>query len=279
MDGTILEAEVIACYAQEVPHMPIAISSATQQQRYASCFCISWRRFVRLHARPSWSQYSERYTLWLSRVLWHLYFCYYSYWGETESTWYCSHYWPIVPAPDDRRWWLWSNWWIEDWYGNPKYSEKTCPSATLSTTNSTWPNPGSNPGPLSWKPATNRLSYGAASVIYLNTKLHSRKCLTLRATQTLPWLIPTGLVLCPCLFLLCLSFRLLPDWRAADVMCVASVFYKILIFWILSKGHTFGIIQPLLCRNRLIRNFMINYLVSSGRFIRFERRCDRKYYC
>jgi hypothetical protein len=22
--------------------------------------------------------------------------------GETESTWYCGHYWSIVPAPDDR---------------------------------------------------------------------------------------------------------------------------------------------------------------------------------
>jgi hypothetical protein len=29
---------------------------------------------------------------------------------------------------------LWSNWWNEDWQGKPKYSEKTCPSATLSTT-------------------------------------------------------------------------------------------------------------------------------------------------
>jgi hypothetical protein len=26
-------------------------------------------------------------------------------------------------------------WWNEDWQGKPKYSEKTCPSATLSTTN------------------------------------------------------------------------------------------------------------------------------------------------
>jgi hypothetical protein len=26
------------------------------------------------------------------------------------------------------------------------YSEKTCPRATLSTTNPTWPDPGSNPG-------------------------------------------------------------------------------------------------------------------------------------
>jgi hypothetical protein len=20
-------------------------------------------------------------------------------WGETELTWYCGHYWPIIPAP------------------------------------------------------------------------------------------------------------------------------------------------------------------------------------
>jgi hypothetical protein len=51
---------------------------------------------------------------------------------------YCGHYWPVVPAPDDRWWWLWRNWWNEDWQGKPKYSEETCPSATLSTTNPTW---------------------------------------------------------------------------------------------------------------------------------------------
>jgi hypothetical protein len=68
--------------------------------------------------------------------------------------------WPIVPAPGD----------CEDgefggmnWQGNPKYSEKTCPVANLSTTNPTWPDPGSNPGRRGGKPATNRLSYGAAS--------------------------------------------------------------------------------------------------------------------
>jgi hypothetical protein len=38
--------------------------------------------------------------------------------------------WPIVPAPDDRWWWVWSSRWNE-------YSEKTCPSTTLSTTNPT----------------------------------------------------------------------------------------------------------------------------------------------
>jgi hypothetical protein len=35
---------------------------------------------------------------------------------------------------------------------------KTCPSATLSTTNPTWTDPGSNPGLRSGRPAANRLS-------------------------------------------------------------------------------------------------------------------------
>jgi hypothetical protein len=63
-------------------------------------------------------------------------------------------------APDHRWWWLWSNLWNEDWQGKPKYSEKTCRSATSSTTNPTWPEPGSNPGRRGGKPAINRLSYG-----------------------------------------------------------------------------------------------------------------------
>jgi hypothetical protein len=65
------------------------------------------------------------------------------YWGATIffiasgvglSPLYCGHFWPIVPASDDRWEWLWSNWWNEDWQGKPKYLEKTCPNATLSTT-------------------------------------------------------------------------------------------------------------------------------------------------
>jgi hypothetical protein len=75
---------------------------------------------------------------------------------------YCGHYWPIVPAPDDRWGWLWRNWWNEDWQGKPKYSVKTFPSATLSTTNPKWLNPVLNLGRRGGKPATNRLSYGAA---------------------------------------------------------------------------------------------------------------------
>jgi hypothetical protein len=77
---------------------------------------------------------------------------------------YCGHFGPIVQAPDDRWGWLWSNWWNEDWQGKPKYSEKKCPSATLSTTTPTWPDPSSNPGRRGRKPATNRLSYGTVGL-------------------------------------------------------------------------------------------------------------------
>jgi hypothetical protein len=71
--------------------------------------------------------------------------------------------WPIVPTPDDRWWWVWSSRWNENWQGKPKYSEKTCPSSTLSTTNPTWSDLGWNPGRRGGKPATNRLSYDTAS--------------------------------------------------------------------------------------------------------------------
>jgi hypothetical protein len=39
---------------------------------------------------------------------------------------------------------------------------RTCPSATLSTTNPTWIDPGSNPGLRGGRPAANRLSHGTA---------------------------------------------------------------------------------------------------------------------
>jgi hypothetical protein len=68
--------------------------------------------------------------------------------------------WSIVACPG---WlWWWRIWWNEDWQGKPKYSEKTRPSVTMSTTKPTWPYPGSNAGRRGGKPATNRLSYGAA---------------------------------------------------------------------------------------------------------------------
>jgi hypothetical protein len=71
----------------------------------------------------------------------------------------------LLYQPRDERWWwwwLWSNQWNENWQGKPKYLEKTCLSATLPTTNPTWPDPRSKPGRRHGKPTTNRLSYGTA---------------------------------------------------------------------------------------------------------------------
>jgi hypothetical protein len=45
---------------------------------------------------------------------------------------------------------------------NRKTRRKTCPSATLSTTNPTWIDPGANPGLRGERPATNDLSHGTA---------------------------------------------------------------------------------------------------------------------
>jgi hypothetical protein len=67
---------------------------------------------------------------------------------------------PIVSAPDGR--WVWSIWWNENWQGEPKYLEETCPSATLSIANPTRLDLGSNLGHCSGKPVTNRLSYAMA---------------------------------------------------------------------------------------------------------------------
>jgi hypothetical protein len=65
---------------------------------------------------------------------------------------------PIVPAPGN---------YDDDgeiggmliWEGKPKYSEITCPSASLSTTNPTYC-PHANPARRDGKPANKRLSYG-----------------------------------------------------------------------------------------------------------------------
>jgi hypothetical protein len=67
---------------------------------------------------------------------------------------------------NDRRWVSCSRW-NGNWQGKLKYSEKTGLNATLATTNPTWPDMGSNPGRRCGKPATNRLSYGMASLLLL----------------------------------------------------------------------------------------------------------------
>jgi hypothetical protein len=79
--------------------------------------------------------------------------------GKTESAWYYGQCLAYYTNP---RWWLWSNRWNANWQGKPKYSEKTFPSVTLSTTNPIWSDSHSNPGRRGGKPATNRLSCGMA---------------------------------------------------------------------------------------------------------------------
>jgi hypothetical protein len=75
--------------------------------------------------------------------------------------------WPIVTSPDEGWWWMWSSW-SNDWQQKPKYSDKTCPSATFSATNPTWSDLGSNLGSHCGKPATNHLSCGTA-LIFVST--------------------------------------------------------------------------------------------------------------
>jgi hypothetical protein len=88
-------------------------------------------------------------------------------WGGVQagSTRHVGHWMTYCTCPG----WLWwgRNLWNENWQGKPKYSETTCPSATLSTTNPTWPDPCANPGRRGGKRATNRLSYGAALIGWL----------------------------------------------------------------------------------------------------------------
>jgi hypothetical protein len=82
---------------------------------------------------------------------------------QAGSTRHVGHWMAYCTCPR----WLW--WW-RIWQEKPKYSEKTCPSATLSTTNATWLDPGSNSGRRGGKPATNRLSYGHSYPIVLKWK-------------------------------------------------------------------------------------------------------------
>jgi hypothetical protein len=86
---------------------------------------------------------------------------------QTGSTRHVGHLLAYCTCPG---WlWGWRIWWNE-WKGKPKYSEKTCPDATLSTTNPTWPDPGLNPGRRGGKPTTNRFSYGAAFKLLTSPK-------------------------------------------------------------------------------------------------------------
>jgi hypothetical protein len=63
---------------------------------------------------------------------------YLNIWGWSPY-WVCSALRPLLAYYICPGWlWGWRSWWNERfWKGKPKYSEKTCPDATLSTTNPT----------------------------------------------------------------------------------------------------------------------------------------------
>jgi hypothetical protein len=63
---------------------------------------------------------------------------------------------------------------------------KTCPSVTLSTTNPTWTDPGSNPGLHGERPATNRLSHGTAFHVNFLTALHMTVNFFMKSQQLKP---------------------------------------------------------------------------------------------
>jgi hypothetical protein len=55
-------------------------------------------------------------------------------------------------------------WWNDIFAGETEVLGENLPSATLSSTNPTWIDPGANPGLRGERPATNRLSHGTASL-------------------------------------------------------------------------------------------------------------------
>jgi hypothetical protein len=63
--------------------------------------------------------------------------------------------------------------------------KKTCPSATLSTSNPTWIYPGANPGLRGERPATNNLIHGTAC----------RSCYSKCYCQEIDWLVTNSVVL------------------------------------------------------------------------------------
>jgi hypothetical protein len=83
---------------------------------------------------------------------------------QLESNWIHSALRPPMAYCASPGWLLWwRNWW-NDWQEKPKYSEKTFPSAALSTTNPTCCL-DVNPGCCGGKPASNCLSYSTAAIL------------------------------------------------------------------------------------------------------------------
>jgi hypothetical protein len=119
-------------------------------------------RLKNKHTKPvAFTGYFKKYVF---NNKFNMYFFYFCHGVRLSPLGTSATVWPVVPAPDYRWRWLWSNRWNANWQGKPKYSEKTCPNVTFSTINPTWCDLESNPDRRSGKPATNRLSYGTATI-------------------------------------------------------------------------------------------------------------------
>jgi hypothetical protein len=70
---------------------------------------------------------------------------------------------------------FWSNWWNEIWQGKPKYSRKPTPAPLCPPQNPTWQTRSRTPDRSGGKPATNRLSYGAAFFSLISSPLMTRR--------------------------------------------------------------------------------------------------------
>jgi hypothetical protein len=121
----------------------------------------SWRMFFSYHRHTNCANWSEQVGIFFIQFIPFLFF--FLIWfvrllALRPLLAYCASlgwYWR----------WLWRSRWNVDWQGKPKFSEKTCPSATfVHQQNPIWPDPGLNPGRRGGKPATNRLSYIAAYI-------------------------------------------------------------------------------------------------------------------
>jgi hypothetical protein len=86
----------------------------------------------------------------------------------------------VQPCDEDKRWLVFFYFSKYSGTGGMKLTGenrstrgKSCPSASLSTTNPTRTDPGSNPGLRGGRPATNRLSHGTAykSALLLSCRL------------------------------------------------------------------------------------------------------------
>jgi hypothetical protein len=109
--------------------------SALQWSRWIG---ITWRGLIRIGKKTSkWSEVLERGPRRLVRITEEFLFCFNI--GGWSPYWVYSALRPLMAYCTCPGWW-WElrSWWNERfWHGKPKYSDRICPDATLSTTNPT----------------------------------------------------------------------------------------------------------------------------------------------